>query len=181
MIKKHIQIVLLILTTSMLSAQLRLGADLGGKLGGTVEGEDMGSIGMAMGFSLAYDHMLTDMFGAGLEYQLGRGSDAEDDESEIGFTTVYGVVNYSINEKMAAKLRLGYSISATLGSEADEIAKPKGGLMYGLGVAYGINDNLGVDVGYYNNAMTWEASVWGESFKAEYNYTRLQAGLTYSF
>ena len=41
----------------MLSAQLRLGADLGGKLGGTIEGEDLGSIGMAMGFSLAYDHM----------------------------------------------------------------------------------------------------------------------------
>ena len=165
----------------MLSAQLRLGADLGGKLGGNVDGEDMGTIGMAMGFSLAYDHMLTDMFGAGLEYQLGRSSDAEDDESNIAFTTVYGVVSYSINEKMDAKLRLGYAISASLGSEADEIAKPKGGLMYGLGVGYGINDNLGVDVGYYSNAMKWEMSFFGESFKAEYNYTRLQAGLTYSF
>jgi len=165
----------------MLCAQLRLGADLGGQIGAKVEGEYVSS-NMKMGISLAYYHMFSDMVGAVIEYQLGRKTDEDDDDSELSLITVYGVGNYNINDKMAAKVRVGYAVKASLGDAFEELgADLKGGLMFGLGVGYGISDNLGLDVGYYSNAFSADFSFMGESMSFDYKYTRIQAGLTYSF
>jgi len=178
---KKIIITTMFLSISFLTAQLRVGADLGGQIGATVEGEDASS-NMKMGISLAYDHMFSDMVGAGFEYQLGRKSDEDDDGTELSLITVYGVGNYNINDKMAAKLRVGYAVKASMGDAVEEMgADLKGGLMFGLGVGYGISDNLGLDVGYYSNAFKADFSFMGESFSFDYKYTRIQAGLTYSF
>ena len=178
--KKYV-LATLVVASSMLSAQLRLGVDLAGTLSAEIEGETAGS-SLGTGLSLAYDHMFTDMLGVGAEYQLGRESAEEGEEgTKVSFTTVYGVGSYGINEKLSAKLRLGYAVMVSFGEELDEIAKPKGGLMFGLGVAYAINDNLGLDVGYYSNAASWEAELLGTSFSLDYSMTRFQTGLTYSF
>jgi len=172
--KKTLIVLAIIMSTSLI-AQLRVSADMGGTatmdiLGIELEGDT------EMGFTLGYDHILGNAsgfdYGAGLEYQLNRAMD--EDAPKFGFTSIYGVGKYSINESMYAGVRVGYALMFSGDDDFWSDSDKKGGIMYGVGGGYNINDQMAVEVGYNSNAGTIDDDV-------DFTYNRLAISFLYSF
>ena len=164
---------LLIISFSLLSAQLRIGADAGAKY--SVESGIMETRqDMETGFTLGYDHLFNDNFGAGFEYQLNR-EIKDSGGSKLGFTSIYGVAKYPFSPQAYGVARVGYAVSLALDPKDDLDAS--GGLMFGIGGGFNVNENIGIEAGYYLNNGT--LSYGDEDFDIE--VSRLHLGLAYSF
>ena len=173
-----------IIMSTALVAQVRLSIDMAGTLAAEATGVSVPDEDSKLGITLGYDHVLGSAsgmdFGAGLEYQLNRDIDVENG-GKFGFTSILGFGNYNISESMYAGLRVGYAIMFTMkdkdGNEIEGVDF-KGGIMYGLGGGYNINDKMAVEVSYNSNAGTMEATVGGSSI--DIGYTRLRISFLYS-
>ena len=169
MLVKKLFYTFLIISFSLVSAQLRVGADAGAKY--KVEGI---SSDMEMGFTLGYDYLFNDNFGVGFEYQLNR-EVKETDGGKLGFTSVYGVAKFPFNPQVYGVARVGYAVSMVL--DPDEGIDPSGGLMFGVSGGYNVNENIAIEAGYFLNNGT--LSFLGQDFDVEVN--RFHLGLAYSF
>jgi len=181
MLFKRISFFTLLLTVSFLNAQVRIVADLGGDHKVSVLGFS-GTSDADIGITLGYDHMLSDNMGVGGEYQLNRGQsvDGEEAAGKFGFTSVYGVGKYDLGG-LYAVARVGYALMFSGDNEYGEGVDLKGGLMYGIGAGYKLNDNIAVEGGYYSNAGTGSISEDGMSMDMDVTYTRVNLSLVYSF
>ena len=180
-----ILIVFPLIITASLFGQLRVSADMAGttEMSGSASGISISvEADSKLGFTLGYDHMLGDAsgldYGAGLEYQLNRGIELAGDEGgKFGFTSIYGVGKYNINESMYASLRVGYAIMFSGDDDFKGDADLEGGIMYGTGFGYNINDQMAVEAGWHSNAGTAATS----GLTLDVSYTRLAVSFLYSF
>lgn len=166
------------LSISCLTAQLRIGADVNGNMEVSALGITVDE-GIGTGITLGYDHMVTGMFGAGGEFQVNRGPD-DDEGGKFSFTSIYGVGRFG-SGPVHGIVRIGYAIIFSGDDDFSGDMDTKGGIMYGIGAGYNINSNLGLEAGYYSNAGTGELKGDGATIKADVSYSRIYAGLTYSF
>ncbi|MEE9168107.1 MAG: outer membrane beta-barrel protein [Candidatus Neomarinimicrobiota bacterium] len=181
-----VKLVLVSLMATVSSAQLRVSADVTGthevKVLGIKADNDAG-----LGITIGYDHVLGGTgsieYGAGAEYQLNRENKVEDaDGGKFGFTSPYGFLRYALSEQLYGVARIGYALlfSGDDTYTGDEIDL-KGGLMYGVGGGFKLNDQLSVEGGYYSNAGTGELSEEGLTLDLEVVYTRVNVGVNYTF
>jgi len=77
---------------------------------------------------------------------------------DLGFAGVYALPMKPVSEKMAVWASLGYSV--TVGDASDSV---DGGLTYGLGLHYYLNESLGMGVGMVNH--DWETELLGITFE----------------
>jgi opacity protein-like surface antigen len=180
MLFKRICLFTLLLTVSFLNAQVRIVADLGGDHKVSVLGIS-GTADTDMGITVGYDHMLSDNMGVGGEYQVNRAQTVDGEEAgKFGFTSVYGVGKYDLGG-LYAVARAGYALMFSGDNVYKEGVDLKGGLMYGIGAGYKLNDNMAVEGGYYSNAGTGSVSEGGVSIDMDVTYTRANVSLVYSF
>ncbi len=176
-------VALLIFTLSFMNAQVRIAADLGGDHTFSAEGESI-TWDTEMGFSIGYENMFSENAGVGVEYQLERAvSEAGQEGGKFGFTSVYGVGKFDLGG-LYAFARGGYALvydgdTAYKGSDSDESVTLSGGLMYGFGAGYNVNDKMAVEGGYYVNNGEAKVSAFGESFTMDLEYSRIGVGLVY--
>lgn len=181
MLFKRICLFTLLLTVSFLNAQVRIVADLGGDHKVSVLGMS-GTADTDMGITVGYDHMLSDNMGVGGEYQVNRAQTVDGEEAgKFGFTSVYGVGKYDLQLGLYAVARAGYALMFSGDNVYKEGVDLKGGLMYGIGAGYKLNDNMAVEGGYYSNAGTGSVSEGGVSIDMDVTYTRANVSLVYSF
>ena len=177
---KRICLFTLLLTLSFLNAQVRIVADLGGDHKVSVLGIS-GTADTDMGITVGYDHMLSDNMGVGGEYQVKRAQTVDGEEfGKFGFTSVYGVGKYDLGG-LYAVARAGYALMFSGDNVYEEDVDLKGGLMYGIGAGYKLNDNMAVEGGYYSNAGTGTVSEDGMTIDMDVTYTRVNFSLVYSF
>ena len=177
---KRICLFTLLLTVSFLNAQVRIVADMGGDHKVSVFGIS-GTADTDMGITVGYDHMLSDNMGVGGEYQVNRAQTVDGEEfGKFGFTSVYGVGKFDLGS-LYAVARAGYALmfSGDYGYIEDKYLK--GGLMYGIGAGYKLNDNMAVEGGYYSNAGTGKVTDSEASIDMDVTYTRVNLSLVYSF
>ncbi len=162
--------------------QLKVSADVTGTLSGEVMGISMDS-DAALGIDLSYDHLLgsTDLisYGAGAEYQLNRGfkDTDEDGEGKFGFTSVFGFGKYDVNENIYGKAKLGYALMFSGDDDFKGDGDLKGGLMFGAGMGYVINEQIAAELFYYSN----KGEISEGDFSIDVEYTRINVGVCYSF
>jgi opacity protein-like surface antigen len=121
-------------------------------LGGTLSGS--GTFGSSSqsadsGFSLGYEYSteIADnlLAGGGIEYQLSRKSAG----TGFSFIPVYGLIKYNFSQFYASG-RLGYDFWTV------EIVPTgvsySGGLTYGIGFGYNINENIVIEANYLGSA-----------------------------
>lgn len=178
-IMKKILIIMTIIISTSLMAQIRISADMAGTTSMSASGVSI-DFDSKLGFTLGYDHILGNAsgldYGAGLEYQLNRGVEIAGVEvGKFGFTSVYGVGNYNINESMYAGARVGFALMFSGDDDFSGDADLKGGLMYGVHFGYNINEQMGVAVGYNSNAGTADSGM-----TMDVSYTRLGISFLYS-
>ena len=177
---KNKSLFVLLLTLSFLSAQSRIVLDLGGDHEVSLLGIK-GTADTDMGITVGYDHMLSDNMGVGGEYQVNRAQTVDgEEEGKFGFTSVYGVGKIDLGS-LYAVARAGYALMFSGDNTYKEDVDLKGGLMYGIGVGFKLNDNMAVEGGYYSNAGTGSISEDGLSLDMDVTYTRVNASLVYSF
>ena len=185
---KKIFLLTLLLTFSFLYAQVRVVGDLGGKWKATVMGF-ASEYDTKFGLTVGYDHMLNDMLGVGAEHQLKREITENNDGGggKFGFTSVYGVAKYNpgnvpgFPKGIYGFARAGYALVHSGDTTYGEGIDLKGGLMFGLGAGFKLNDNLSLEGGYYSNAGTGSVSEDGMTIEMDVTYTRVNAALVYSF
>ncbi len=71
-----------------------------------------------------------------------------------GFASIYALPMKPVSEKMALWASLGYAV--TIGDWSDSI---DGGLTYGLGMHYSLNEKMGMGFGMVNH--DWETEILG--------------------
>ena len=176
--------VLLILLTTMATAQLRIGIDakrtlnMKMKMMGVSMSESMEAEGM--GFTIGYEKMLLlGLIGAGAEYNIS--GDSEEGPSNLGF--VYGVAKVPVGLPMARGIvRVGTSFGHEDGM--------KGALSYGFGVR--IKPPIfpvGIEALYTIHNLDMKMDMDDDEagiadaldFEAEASYTYLNISATYSF
>ena len=152
---KYSLIVLMILTGFTFS-QLRVAMDLNQELEASFSGISA-AVDIEEGISLGYDHMLTDMFGAGAEYQLDR-------DDDFSVHSVYGIASYNLTDAINGFARVGLNLPSD--SDVD------GGLCWSIGAGYAFSEKLGFDALYSSYDM--------EADGFDMTYTRISLGVTYS-
>ena len=168
-----------ILTVTFINAQVRIIADLGGDHKVSVLGIS-GTADTDIGITFGYDHMLSDNAGVGAEYQINRGQSVEGEGAgKFGFTSVYGVGKYDLGGPYAVA-RVGYALMYSGDNVYSEGVDLKGGLMFGIGAGYKINDKMALEGGYYSNGGTGSVSEDGMTVDMDVTYTRVNLSLVYS-
>jgi len=176
--------VLLIVLTTMATAQLRVGLDakrtmnMEMKIAGVSMSESLNAEGM--GFTIGYEKMLLlGMIGVGAEYNFS--GDSEEGPSNMGF--VYGVAKLPVGLPMARGIvRVGTSFGHEEGL--------KGGLSYGIGLR--IKPPvfpIGIEALYTKHILDMDMEMDDEDadiadalgFDVEASYTYLNISATYSF
>jgi len=125
--------------------------------------------------SIGYNHPVKD-FGS---WSLAVGASYDfDSASEVKFMKIYMLDVYPINEKVSLFGTLGYGISVDDGMIEDLGGEIDGGLTYGLGFHYKLNDKMGMGLGFNYLDYTWEHALLGES---EETAERTDLHFSYSF
>ena len=75
-----------------------------------------------------------------------------------GFASVYALPMKPVSDRVSVWASLGYAV--TIGDWSDMI---DGGLTYGLGVHYALNENMGMGIGMVNH--DWETELLGMTFE----------------
>jgi len=177
---KKLLIVVPLLISVSLFGQLRVSADVGGTM--KLESTAMnGESDMTMGITLGYDYGIGSSgaidYGAGGEYQLNRGEDAEDSDGKFGFTSIYGFGKYNISPAMYAVSRVGYAVML---STSDMPGDPdaSGGVMWSIGFGYPFNEQMSFEGGYASNAGTLD---YGSGNTFDMTYARGYFTFNYNF
>lgn len=168
--------VLLIILTTMATAQLRIGVDASrsmafeAKIAG-IPISDKESID-GMGFTIGYEKMLLSLIGVGAEYTLGG-----DNGPNIAFG--YGVAKIPVGlPTFRGIVRVGYSLPMEDGMDA--------GLAYGGGLRFKppllpIGAELLYTIHDLNSEMVDEAKDLGINIETSTKYSMVNLTLTYSF
>ena len=169
--------------STALMGQIRLSADMAGTGANDVLGSPDSDT--KLGITLGYDHVLGSSgsldYGAGLSYQLDRGSETTVggttyDGGKFGFTTISGFLHYNYSESIYTGSRLEYAI---MFSGDDDFAGDndlKGGIGWGGHFGYNINEQMGVELSYNSNDGTMDVGGTEVTFR----YTRLSVSFLYS-
>lgn len=132
-------------SVTMADMTAKVGYDLGGTL------SSVGSISVDGGFSLGFEYTskMDDnlIVGGGLEYQLARNAQG----INISAIPLYGLVQYKFDQFYAIG-RLGYNLF-TLDPTIPGVSN-SGGIYYGVGAGYSINEKMVVEAVYGISTLT---------------------------
>ena len=183
-IMRKILIIMTIIMSTALMGQIRLSADMAGTGANDVLGSPDSDT--KLGITLGYDHVLGSSgsldYGAGLSYQLDRGSETTVggttyDGGKFGFTTISGFLHYNYSESIYTGSRLGYAIMFSGDDDFNpDDADLKGGIGWDAHFGYNINDQMGVELSYNSNDGSMEAG----STTVKVRYTRVRISFLYS-
>jgi len=139
------------------------------------------------GFSIAFQSMPNFnekiSFGFGVEYMIGRST--EDFEGDFNFENLFLIIYQTISteEPIFFSGRIGYGLfEADDTYKGDGLTTLKGGLYYGYGGGYKIDEKLSIEAVYTHNFGKYDSYILfvGDS-KYNLEYTRLNISLIYSY
>lgn len=93
-----------------------------------------------------------------------------------GFASVYALPMKPVSDKVSVWASLGYAV--TVGDWSDMI---DGGLTYGLGVHYALNENMGMGIGMVNHDWEMETEIMGIPLTVEDTVEKMSILFSYRF
>jgi len=183
------------LLESFLFSGVRIGTDISGEhkmTNFTLNDESLSSADFDVenGFSASFesppDFSKVFSWGFGTEYMLGR--EIEDVEGDFHFTSIYLIVYNTIkkNEPLFFSARLGYGrFEGDKTYEGSGLTNLQGGLFYGYGAGYKLNEKLLIEgifchnYGQYFSSDLIDYSFY--TFEYDLEYTRFNISLNYLY
>ncbi|PUU88678.1 MAG: hypothetical protein CI947_1870 [Halanaerobium sp.] len=153
---------------------VKLGIDFASEL--DVEGED--PYDSDMGYSVTGEYIMPYRngfdLGAGITLQLDR--DFEDYDGNFGFTPIYGLAEYTMDN--GPLYFIGHLGFASFSVDHEMFEDSSGGLYYALGAGMYITDQYTADILYTNNSGEIEYTD-GETSDADYSKFTVSVGMRF--